>query len=95
MQINELLPIGSVVRLKDAEKYLMIFGIKQSTSEQENEEVSDYICVPYPEGNLGLEYTFKIPLQISLDLRPRLMFGNNNVWTDGIFSFGIGVRYAF
>ncbi|MDD7234562.1 MAG: hypothetical protein PUH35_03625, partial [Bacteroidales bacterium] len=46
-------------------------------------------------GNLGLEYTFNIPLQISLDLRPRLMFGNNNVWTDGIFSFGIGVRYAF
>lgn len=60
MQINELLPIGSVVRLKDAEKYLMIFGIKQSTSEQENEEVSDYICVPYPEGNLGLEYQFLI-----------------------------------
>ena len=46
-------------------------------------------------GTLGLEYTFNIPLQISLDLRPRLMFGNNNVWTDGIFSFGIGVRYAF
>ncbi|MGN0201315.1 MAG: hypothetical protein ACI399_00200 [Candidatus Cryptobacteroides sp.] len=46
-------------------------------------------------GNLGLEYTFNIPLQISLDIRPRLMFGNNNVWTDGIFSFGLGLRYAF
>lgn len=46
-------------------------------------------------GNLGLEYTFNIPLQISLDVRPRLMFGDGGVWSDGIFSFGLGVRYAF
>ncbi len=46
-------------------------------------------------GNLGLEYTFNIPLQISLDIRPRLMFGNGGVWSDGILSFGLGLRYAF
>ena len=46
-------------------------------------------------GNLGLEYTFNIPLQLSLDVRPRLMFGDGNVWTNGILTFGLGVRYAF
>ena len=46
-------------------------------------------------GNLGLEYTFNIPLQLSLDVRPRLMFGNGGVWSEGILSFGLGVRYAF
>jgi hypothetical protein len=46
-------------------------------------------------GNLGLEYTFNIPLQLSLDVRPRLMFGNGGVWSDGIFTFGLGIRYAF
>ncbi len=46
-------------------------------------------------GNLGLEYTFDFPLQLSLDIRPRLFFGNGGIWSDGIFSFGLGVRYAF
>ena len=47
-------------------------------------------------GNLGLEYTFeRIPLQLSLDARPRLMFGDGGIWTDGIFTFGLGIRYAF
>ena len=46
-------------------------------------------------GNLGLEYTFNIPLQLSLDVRPRLMFGDGGVWSDGIFTFGLGIRYAF
>lgn len=46
-------------------------------------------------GNLGLEYTFNIPLQISLDVRPRLYFGDGGVYSNGIFSFGLGVRYAF
>jgi len=46
-------------------------------------------------GNLGLEYTFNIPLQLSLDIRPRVMFGDGHVWTQGIFTFGFGARYAF
>lgn len=46
-------------------------------------------------GNLGLEYTFDFPLQLSLDVRPRLFFGDGGIRTDGIFSFGLGVRYAF
>lgn len=46
-------------------------------------------------GNLGLEYIFDFNLQISLDIRPRIMFGDGGVWSDGILSFGLGVRYAF
>lgn len=54
--IKTLLPIGSVVRLKGAEKRLMIFGVRQ-TNEQTNQEY-DYIGVLYPEGNMGEEMRF-------------------------------------
>ena len=46
-------------------------------------------------GNVGLEYTFDFNLQLSLDFRPRLMFGDGGVRSDGPFSLGVGVRYAF
>ena len=49
--IKELLPIGSVIRLRGAKKYLMIFGICQT--EQENNKTYDYIGVIWPEGNVG------------------------------------------
>lgn len=51
MEIKELLPIGSVVMLKDGKKRLMIYGIKQT--DQETNIEYDYIAVLYPEGNLG------------------------------------------
>lgn len=51
MNFNELLPIGSVVILKEAVKRLMIFGVGQ-TDEEEKKEY-DYIGVMYPEGNMG------------------------------------------
>ena len=51
MEVKNLLPIGSVVLLKDGTKRLMIFGIKQ-TDNSTNIEY-DYIGVLYPEGNIG------------------------------------------
>lgn len=51
MEIKNLLPIGSVVLLKNGKKRLMIFGIKQ-TDKSSNKEY-DYIGVLYPEGNMG------------------------------------------
>lgn len=56
MNVRELLPIGSVIWLKDAKKPLMIFGIKQSNLETEEEY--DYIGVLYPEGNMGTDSQF-------------------------------------
>lgn len=56
MNVKNLLPIGSVVLLKDGAKKVMIVGIKQ-TSIDENVEY-DYVGVLYPEGFLGGEYQF-------------------------------------
>lgn len=53
MIIKELLPIGSVVILNEAQKRLMIFGIKQM--DESSKEEYDYIGVLYPEGNIGNE----------------------------------------
>lgn len=44
-----LLPIGSVVRIKGAEKLMMLFGVLQKSPSMD-ERVFDYIAVPYPEG---------------------------------------------
>ena len=51
MEIKELLPIGSVVLLKEGKKKLMTFGVKQTDSNTNKEY--DYIGVLYPEGNIG------------------------------------------
>lgn len=56
MNIKELLPIGSVIWLSEAERPLMIFGIKQSNMETGDEY--DYIGVLYPEGNMGTDSQF-------------------------------------
>lgn len=55
--IRDLLPIGSVVRLKEAEKPLMIFGIKQMNADNPEKEY-DYIGVLYPEGNVGADFQY-------------------------------------
>jgi len=54
--VKDLLPIGSVVLLKNAEKRLMIFGIRQTEGESGREY--DYIGVLYPEGNMGEKVRF-------------------------------------
>ena len=51
LNFDELLPIGSVVLLKDAFKKLMIYGVGQ-TDESAGVDY-DYIGVMYPEGNMG------------------------------------------
>lgn len=54
--MKDLLPIGSVVLLKEAQKRLMIFGVCQKDSETNKEY--DYIGVFYPEGNVGENIRF-------------------------------------
>lgn len=47
----------------------------------------------FAAGDIGIEYNFDIPLQLSLDIRPELGFGD---FRDGIdFDLGLGVRYRF
>lgn len=58
MEIRDLLPIGSVVMIKNAKKALMIFGIKQMEADEETAKEYDYIGVFYPEGNIGSKFQF-------------------------------------
>ena len=61
MNIKDLLPIGSIVILKDGEQPLMIYGIMQSDGDGglfKKPKEYDYVSVPYPQGNLGPGKTF-------------------------------------
>lgn len=56
MKTKELLPIGSVILLKEGTKKLMVFGIRQTDAKTGREY--DYSGVLYPKGNLGNETWF-------------------------------------
>lgn len=51
--VMNLLPIGSVIRLRGATKCIMIFGVYQTDSNTNT--TYDYIGVLWPEGNMGVE----------------------------------------
>lgn len=51
--MNTILPIGSVVMLKNGTKPVMIFGYMQKSSLYPK-DFADYIGVPYPEGNIDI-----------------------------------------
>ncbi|WRP06344.1 DUF4176 domain-containing protein [Rossellomorea aquimaris] len=51
---GKLLPIGTVVKLKQVEKSVMIYGYNQIQSSTNKQ--FDYIGVPYPEGNISPDY---------------------------------------
>lgn len=56
MKLKELLPVGSVVLLKDAKKKVVIMGIMQIKNVENGEQLAyDYMGVPYPEGYMGTE----------------------------------------
>lgn len=57
MCIEELLPVGSVVLLKDGEKRLMISGVMQKDKHGRGKEY-DYLGVLYPEGYMGKRYQY-------------------------------------
>lgn len=56
MNVRDLLPIGSVVLLKEGEKRLMVSGVKQTDLETDIEY--DYLGYLYPEGHVGEEFQF-------------------------------------
>ena len=47
----------------------------------------------FAAGDIGIEYNFDIPLQLSLDFRPE--FGNNNFTDNTVFDIALGIRYQF
>ncbi|MDD3223294.1 MAG: DUF4176 domain-containing protein [Clostridium sp.] len=52
----KLLPIGSVALLKEANKKLMIYGLKQE--DLETKTIYDYVGCLFPEGNIDEESNF-------------------------------------
>jgi len=54
---EKFLPIGTVCRLKDATKYLMIIGFCVSKEEEQN-KVYDYIGCMYPQGMIAQDISF-------------------------------------
>jgi hypothetical protein len=54
---------------------------------------SDNEAFAVAAGNIGIEYSFDIPLMLSLDFRPELGFGNIN--NDLNFDIALGIRYQF
>lgn len=56
IRTKDLLPIGSVVLLKNGKKKVMICGVRQT--EMESGVEYDYISVLYPEGHMADVGTF-------------------------------------
>ena len=81
--IKDLLPIGSVVMLRNAKKPLMIFGIKQLATERPDEEF-DYIGVMYPEGFLSAEHNFLFNQD---DINDIVFTGYNNPERESFIEF--------
>lgn len=71
---DKLLPIGSVVLLKEGMKKLMVIGIKPQKND-EPEKVFDYLGVLYPEGYLSNEYNFLFNHE---DINDVVFVGYNN-----------------
>ncbi|QYJ67874.1 porin family protein [Flavobacterium litorale] len=49
----------------------------------------------FAAGNLGIEYNFDIPIQLSLDIRPELYFGDDFREDDFGPDIALGIRYRF
>lgn len=57
MEIQKLLPIGSIVLLKDGQKRLMIGGVMQTAVDEGGKEY-DYFGLLYPEGYMGEDFQY-------------------------------------
>lgn len=57
MNVVNALPAGTVIKLREAEKKVIIIGILQQAQIGDKTENYDYIGVPYPEGFLGINST--------------------------------------
>lgn len=59
--MNVILPIGSVVKLRNSDKLVMIFGYFQKSTTLPD-KVVDYVGVAYPLGNVNIftQYGFQM-----------------------------------
>ena len=64
MKITGMLPIGSVVMLKESTKKMMIIGFLQQQTD--SDKVWDYVGLPFPEGYMGSARTYLFD-QVQID----------------------------
>ncbi|WP_452222018.1 hypothetical protein [Lacinutrix salivirga] len=58
--------------------------------------IDDSETFVFAAGDIGVEYNFDIPLQLSLDFRPEIGFGDGVYGNDDLdFDIALGVRYRF
>lgn len=62
----------------------------------DNDGIDDSGTFAFAAGDIGIEYNFDFPLQLSLDIRPELYF-NSASYVDDNFGpdLALGVRYRF
>ena len=58
MKFNGLLPIGSVVLLKNSTKRVMIIGLCQASMTEQGRKVYDYAGCFFPEGYMSADKNF-------------------------------------
>ncbi|OUS00932.1 hypothetical protein A9Q86_09285 [Flavobacteriales bacterium 33_180_T64] len=68
-------------------------GIGSINLDNTPQGVDDSETFIFAAGNIGIEYNFDIPLQLSLDARPELGFGDYRDDLD--FDIALGIRYRF
>ena len=58
--------------------------------------IDDSETFVFVAGDVGIEYNFDIPLQLSLDARPEIGFGDEFYGNDDLdFDIALGIRYQF
>ncbi|TXE15104.1 porin family protein [Seonamhaeicola algicola] len=69
-------------------------GIGSFSIETPGNDVTDTFI--FAAGDIGIEYDFDIPLQLSLDFRPEIGFGDDVYDNNDLdFDIALGIRYQF
>lgn len=68
----------------------LIFVDYDNDSVVNNDDGDTFVFIA---GDIGIEYNFDFPIVISLDVRPEIVFGNDDDDLD--FDVGFGIRYQF
>ena len=76
--------------------YAGIGGGAGSWSYDDNNGIDDDGAFAFLAGDLGIEYNFDFPLQVSLDIRPEFYLNGGSYYDDNYGTdVALGVRYRF
>ncbi|WNH10147.1 hypothetical protein [Thalassobellus suaedae] len=71
-------------------------GLASYSFDKVPDGIDDSETFVFAAGDIGVEYNFNIPLQLSLDFRPEIGFGGDYYGNDDLdFDIALGIRYMF